>query len=284
MLDPFAVCAPHVRLVHDFHAGPDFTLLPRRICDHALLFVQRGSGRLFADGHEWPLTPGSLIIVPPETEHAFQLADPSGVNMLNIHYDPVMRSDSAQIVQWVLDPGRPRKAMEPTPLVPGQGAMVLPMHPSASYVAAFRRLGRSWPDAQGAELLSQRAAMLDLLAVVLRTSGAAGQRPTPSPQLERARRYLEEASGTVRLEEAARRACLGRSAFAEAFQRHFGLAPMAYRRRSRIERAKADLLWGGMSVKAVARQAGFANVQHFTRVFARLVGEPPAAYGRRARP
>ena len=284
MDDPIAVCAPYVRLVHDYLPGPTMTLLPRRICDHALLYVQRGYGHLIADGHERPLEPGSLIVVPPDAEHAFQLADPSGINLLNIHYDPVMRADSALIVQWDLDPDRPRKGMTPGPLFPGHGVMVVPIHPPSGYVAAFRRLGQSWPKVQGADLLSQRAAMLDLLAVVLRAGGAANVRPVPTPQLERARRYLEEANGTVRLEEAARRAGLGRSAFAEAFLRHFGLSPMAYRRRSRIERAKADLVWGGMTVKAVSRQAGFASVQHFSRVFARLVGEPPAAFGRRTHP
>jgi AraC-like DNA-binding protein len=53
---------------------------------------------------------------------------------------------------------------------------------------------------------------------------------------------------------------------------------MGHRRRIRIERAKADLAWGSLPVKAVAKRAGFATVQHFTRVFAELVGETPAAY------
>jgi AraC-like DNA-binding protein len=279
MSDPVADCAPFVRLVHDFSPGPAFRLRPRRINDHALLFVRRGEGRLVADGGERPLSAGSLIVVPPDREHAFDLEDQAGVNLLNIHYDPVQREDSSQ-VQWTQDPACPRQPAPPGPL-PGGRVQVLAMRPPAAYVTAFRRLGRGWPEARGADLLTRRAAMLDLLALVLRASGLPAERPPPGRQLERARTHLEDAPGAVRLEDAARLACLGRSAFIEAFVRHYGMPPMAYRRRARIERAKADLLWGGLTVKAAARQAGFATVQHFTRVFARIVGEPPAAFAAR---
>ncbi len=282
MADPIAGCAPFVRLVHDFQSGQDFRLPARRINDHALLYIHRGEGVLHADGREQVLEPGTVLVVPPDHEHAFALSDRSGVNLLNVHYDPIRRPDSTA-VHWHQDARDPRPAGEPGPLPAGQ-VHALPVHPSAAYVAAFRRLARTWPAARGAEALLQRAAMLELLALVLRRFSAGGPVPAPDPHLERARHHLEDAHGTIRLEDVAALAHLGRSAFAAAFTRHYGLAPMAYRRRARIERAKADLQWGGMTVKAVARQAGFASVQHFTRVFARIVGEPPAAFAARTRP
>ncbi|GDY12050.1 hypothetical protein LBMAG53_09280 [Planctomycetota bacterium] len=281
MADPIAGCAPFVRLVHDFQAGQIFHLPARRINDHALLYIHRGEGTLQTDGRDQAVGPGTVLVVPPDREHAFSLKELSGVNLLNVHYDPAQRADSTA-VHWHQDARRPRPPGAPGPL-PADQVHVLTVHPPAAYVAAFRRLARTWPAAAGSDLLVQRASMLELLAVVLRRFGSGGSLPAPDPHLERARRHLDDANGPVRLEDVAAVAHLGRSAFAAAFTRHYGLAPMAYRRRSRIERAKADLQWGGMTVKAAARRAGFANVQHFTRVFSRLVGEPPAAFAARTR-
>ena len=280
-MDVLTACAPHVRLVHDFEPGPLFELPQRRINDHALLYVKRGRGALrCADGRESPLEPRSLILVPPDAGHGFHLRDPDRVHLLNIHYDPVVRHDSAT-VGYHQDPARPRPAEATGPLPGGPAIEVLPLADPLRYEGAFRRLLRAFPAANAVRGLTLRAAMLELIATVL--AGRGPHRPTPGPDLERARLRLEEAPGRLTVDDAARTAHLGRSAFAAAFRLHYGDTPMGHRRRVRIERAKADLAWGSLPVKAVALRAGFATVQHFTRVFAELVGETPAAYALRLR-
>lgn len=280
-MDVLTACAPHVRLVHDFEPGPSFELPPRRINDHALLYVRRGRGILrCAGGRELPLEPRTLMLVPPDAEHGFLLRDPERVHLLNIHYDPVVRDDSSR-VHYHQDPTDPRPAAPTGPLPAGATVEVQAMAEPQRYEGAFRRLPRVFPAGDAIRSLTLRAAMIDLIATVL--DGRGPRRPIPGADLERARRQLEEAPGRLTVDDAARVARMGRSAFAAAFRLHYGATPMDHRRRSRIERAKADLAWGSQPVKAVARRAGFATVQHFTRVFTELVGETPAAYALRLR-
>lgn len=66
-------------------------------------------------------------------------------------------------------------------------------------------------------------------------------------------------------------------ALARAFTRRFGIAPMAYARRIRIERALAAACAGARWVDA-ACAAGFADQPHFTRAFRAAFGTTPAAY------
>jgi len=86
---------PFVRLSHDFPT-PAFSLPPRRINDHALLYFKLGGGTFVHGETEFEIQPGSLFLVRPTIEHRF---DGRGApfHMLNMHVDMVERPDSASI-------------------------------------------------------------------------------------------------------------------------------------------------------------------------------------------
>jgi AraC-like DNA-binding protein len=59
------------------------------------------------------------------------------------------------------------------------------------------------------------------------------------------------------------------------FRKSFGLAPMQYVRRKRIERAR-QMLRDGSTVKQTALALGFYDEFHFSKVFKACLGYPPA--------
>lgn len=61
----------------------------------------------------------------------------------------------------------------------------------------------------------------------------------------------------------------------------YGLAPQQYRRRLRIERAKA-LLAEGRCVTEACFELGFESVSTFSATFKAMVGVPPSRYAREA--
>ncbi len=63
--------------------------------------------------------------------------------------------------------------------------------------------------------------------------------------------------------------------FSRTFKQATGMAPHQYVLSTRIERAKALLLQGKLSVAEVALQVGFFDQSHFTRYFKRIVGVTP---------
>ena len=73
-------------------------------------------------------------------------------------------------------------------------------------------------------------------------------------------------------------AYMSRFHFARMFRRTFGISPMEYVLRERIERAKPMLLDRRVSIADVAATFGFCDQSHFTRSFRRIAGCSPRQF------
>ncbi len=58
-------------------------------------------------------------------------------------------------------------------------------------------------------------------------------------------------------------------------QKFAGVSPAAYIERARMDRAHSLLLHSGAQLKEIAREVGYVDVHHFTRVCKRVWGKPP---------
>ncbi len=115
----------------------------------------------------------------------------------------------------------------------------------------------------------------------LNTRGPAG----PDADLEPALRLLRERpADAVTVMRLAKQCGLSRDHFARRFAGATGRTVMRYVQERRVAVAAERLLHGRDAIDDVARAAGFANRFHFTRVFTRLIGTPPAQYRRQHRP
>ena len=65
------------------------------------------------------------------------------------------------------------------------------------------------------------------------------------------------------------------STFRSLFQKQFGVSPLRYRNRLRIERARELLEEGGFTVTEAAYASGFENIGYFCRYYRLLTGESP---------
>jgi AraC-like DNA-binding protein len=278
---PLQCFAPHVRLAHDFLTLPGWRLPRRRINDHALLFVAAGLGEADLDGRRLELRPGILLLVPPDLAHDLGAANGCRLHLLNIHFDPLPRSDAGGVA-YLQDPLRPRRRLlAETLLLPPQARAGLahPVSSSAVYQGLFRRVLKQFMAAGPAGILRQRAAMLDLLAWLYDDLRPLAAGHADAEITDRARAILAAASGSgLSLQAVADRLGIGRTRLAEAFRRSSGETPAAWQRRQRIETAKALLAYDGVGVREAATRTGFISVAHFTRVFTSLVGLPPGAW------
>ncbi|HKU14673.1 MAG TPA: helix-turn-helix transcriptional regulator [Steroidobacteraceae bacterium] len=102
-------------------------------------------------------------------------------------------------------------------------------------------------------------------------------------RLCRARDLLQDVSGNVRIEQAAREAALSPYHFIRLFKATFGATPHQVSIDARLERAKELLLAADLSVTEICLEVGFASLGSFSTLFARRVGASPAAYRRRVR-
>jgi AraC-like DNA-binding protein len=281
-LDSLDRCAPYARLVHDFPTEEGYVQPPRVINDHALLFMRAGTGEFLAGEERIAIRPHRLFLIPPGAPHRFAASPNTGLHMLNIHFDPVMRPDSRSLYLYFGQTARRRVDEGAVEIFPGPAPrriQTMDLGGSTDYARRFHAVREHFPAQDRVGSLRSRAAMLELLAWLhaLGDSPAApgGDAPERARDLIR-QRFAEPLS----LAGIAAEVGVGRTTLAVEFKRRFGVAPMAYLRSLRIEHARVLLSAEGLPPKAAASRVGFSSVHHFTRTFARLVGLPPGAYRR----
>lgn len=76
----------------------------------------------------------------------------------------------------------------------------------------------------------------------------------------------------------ARAVAMSTGHFARSFKAAFGESPYSYLMTRRIERAKALLRRGDLSVTDVCMEVGWTSLGSFSARFTELVGESPSAY------
>jgi AraC-like DNA-binding protein len=95
-----------------------------------------------------------------------------------------------------------------------------------------------------------------------------------------ARRAVRErfADPAFSLEEASARAGISKNHLSFEFSRETGETFTQYLSRIRIEEAKRLLATTGLMVYEVGERVGYPNVEHFSRVFKKLVGVSPVRF------
>jgi AraC-like DNA-binding protein len=97
--------------------------------------------------------------------------------------------------------------------------------------------------------------------------------------LRRARDRMDrEYAQPLDVEALARTALMSSAHFSRRFREAYGETPYAYLMTRRIERAKALLRRGDMSVTEVCMEVGCTSLGSFSTRFTELVGKTPTAY------
>jgi AraC-like DNA-binding protein len=97
--------------------------------------------------------------------------------------------------------------------------------------------------------------------------------------LRRARDLMDrDYARPLEVAELARAALMSPAHFSRQFRAAYGETPYAYLMTRRIERAKALLRGGGLSVTEVCFEVGCTSLGSFSARFTEIVGETPTAY------
>jgi transcriptional regulator GlxA family with amidase domain len=87
-----------------------------------------------------------------------------------------------------------------------------------------------------------------------------------------------EIEGSLNMQALARELNVSYSSFRHTFQQHTGSSPHQYLLELRLVRARNLLAQTGLSVKEVAKQAGFDDEHYFCRFFKMKTGSTPGQW------
>jgi AraC-like DNA-binding protein len=266
-----AKLSPVVRIAHRL-ASPMW-IGERIIFDHEIVLFLQGRGRFRFGSEVLPFSPHTLFVVPPFTPHGIE--GERVVEHVAIHFDP----------------GQLPHAAKPSRRGPYEVRL-------SHGLSLPRRVELSPDDGIEADCLDvllafaaiEPFAVIEAAAILTRVLiSLMRKRPEPEQVGDgrgRVRVLVEKAitfiganlAKKLSAEDLAAQAGLSESHFNRVFRAQTGYAPMEYLRRYRVQRAKDLLANVDLAVKEIARQTGFDDAYHFSKVFHQLAGVTPTAY------
>ncbi|SCL29722.1 transcriptional regulator, AraC family [Micromonospora rhizosphaerae] len=237
-------CIPAVA---DYPAG---ARLPMRVIDdYEFVWMLRGRARLVTPDDSIVVAPGHLLLIPPGFRHGFEWDQQHPSRHGYVHFPP----------EYV---GAPVAAPR---LVRMSGD-----NPIGGLCAYLLALGEG-------EQIDHTVRYL--VSVVL---ADAPERPVSGPLLTAVshlrREWADLPLHRVSVHSLAAASSVTRGYLNRLFQAEFGLSVGSALERVRCSRAETLLTRTDLTVDAVARACGFADVSHFSHRFTTIHGMPPSAY------
>lgn len=255
---------------------PGSTFGPRDARTYEFVWLLSGSATWFWDDLTVPLTPGTLLLVRPGMRDSFQWDARRPTRHAYVHFTVSGGAGSGDAGSGGGSGGDGAGAW---PIVRDLGGRPDPMGALCQYLLW---LGAACPPGWR----GQAAETLRLLVLTFRAPPSAAQDdragglPEPVVAAMSAVRsaWSDGVARPVPLDRLAFAAGVSVSTLCRAFQRRFGLGPVAALERLRLARAEPLLWMSNLSLRAIAVQCGFADAYHFSRRFRAVYGVAPSVF------
>ncbi|NBD25272.1 helix-turn-helix transcriptional regulator [Paenibacillus glycinis] len=286
--------APYVRYVH-YNEGDERYRVPRRIIyDYEFIYIVRGSALFTLGEEETQLKAGDLHVIPPLTPNACRVPEGGSFAYYACHFDLLymgLELDFSDDVYVRVDYAN-------LPEVPVQEELLeRPVQTFADFeLPAFVRTVASHKYGERfADLLAlferrpfgyqarMRACLLDIVGLLLEETHTAEGIRQDSPHKPMITEMIAILHGggepEAELELVVRRYGMTPKYARALFKQATGLSWTRYLTGLRMERAKELLREGGLSIAEIAERCGYEDLHYFSRLFKKLEGLPPRAYG-----
>ncbi|MGH3760830.1 helix-turn-helix domain-containing protein [Actinophytocola sp.] len=237
---------------------PPGARLPLRVIDDCeFVWMLRGRAHFVTETGTTPLTPGHLLLVPPGLRHGFDWDARHGY----VHFTHTAVTDDPVLVPV---------------LVPMSGD-----DPLAGLAAYLLWLGAAEPP--GWRARAHRTLELMVTLVLAGPLPARDEAARPAPAARAAvevlrREWARPPLRRVGVDELAAAVRVSRGYLNRVFRLGFDLGAAEALEGLRLSRAEALLLRTDLTLGAIARQCGFADLSHFSHRFAARYGLPPSRY------
>lgn len=269
---------PVIRIAH--HLSSPLRIASRVIVDYEIVLLTRGESVYITLDQTLVLRAGMLVIIPPFVEHRFETRPGALSEHAAIHFDlspdiPGTTPDSRS--------GAYRVELSHGQSIPTCQAIT----PGESVRAALSRIVQNFANSSPIVELECSGMLTSVLCRLIQGHATSAESRSDDPhrqRLEKTLAFVEtHLAEALEIEQMAEYAGLSPSRFRAVFVRWMGMPPHQYLTQRRIDRARHLLSGDELSIKQIARQCGFADEFHFSKVFRRIDGLPPSLYRLQAR-
>jgi AraC-like DNA-binding protein len=251
---------------------------------HVLVYTA-GEAEALLEGRVQPVRPGTLVLSAPGDVHDFRAISPGVTSYAQVTFALVDARDRPLAL-----PFNELLGVWAGVDLPERGVVLqLGERPREELVALLARAFEAAEGRGATSHLEVRREVGAIFAFLLREvylppatgtgEGAAAE------GLAAARAHVEaHYREKITVATLARLAYLSPGYFLRAFKRKYGISPIAYQLRLRVEAAQGMLRLGSLSCKQIAARLGYGDVYHFSKSFRKAVGCSPTDYSRRAGP
>lgn len=229
-----------------------------------LLYTQEGAGTLLIEGQRYPLETGTLLYLDRSRCDFSLLSDPLPWHFITFSFGgrlfPVLES-LADVDTFLL-----------TQL--------------ENHSSVLRNLKQLLAGESDAELSCKLRDAGLLTAIVTELFAAAAAPPSPeegqkkcAPYLRELKHYMDNhLERSLKLDDLERHCHMSKYRICHEFSDAFGMPPIKYMNKKRIEAAENLLLSTEKKVHEIALETGFENTNHFIHLFKKEYGTTPQAY------
>lgn len=250
---------------YDYPAG---TQLPHHVHNYfQLLHFIEGAGDFYLSDMQQDIAPGTLVLIKPEVRHGFAVTRNTKTLDVKFH----VQSTKLRRTLWKC----------PTSLDTAPRELV-------NLFLAIAREGQE----KGIYYQTMCSTyMVQMLVLYVRQfEGQSMHMNSGEPSfvideiVQRAIEFVSKAySDELSVSQIAVRVGCSERALRKHFQEILGIGPSEHLQRYRVQKAKELIENTDDVMKGIAAQTGFRSVHHFSRLFASIMGMPPATWRRRHR-
>jgi len=226
-----------------------------------LYFICEGEGWIRIGNDDYYPKPGQLFLTPAHTKISFSSLNHRPYLKYWCHFN--IMAGPLDLFQWI---GVPLCInIEDTNSMTRLFHELIEWHEQDSIVARLR----------------EKAVLLEIISCFLESVPirVLQHRTEEMNRLNVIQQYVDSRLHTsISVDQMAEAVHLHPNYFSSYFKKHFGMPPLKYVSRKRIDRAKQLLTTTSRSIKEVADQSGFKETNHFTKFFRKETNLTPTDY------
>lgn len=239
----------------------DWHSIPHTHSYAELFYIVGGDGRFRVEEQLYPVKADQLVIVNPNV----------------LHTEVSLEARPLEYIVLGIE------GLELSPEINDGRFCILDYHSGGDILTCLRHILReSQGELEGYETVCQ--AYLEILVVRLMRSTTLAVSPVPvdkraSRQCALVRRYIDtHYKEALTLDQLAQQAHVNKYYMVHAFKREYGISPIHYLGRRRIEESQYLLRETDLSLSQISRMLGFSSASYFSQSFQKAVGTNPMQY------